>query len=117
MEHRNIKKNRSEKKGNPATLSLESIMIEVDATELREANVHNLMDNMEEHNTRGGPIHFLLALVLGMIFQLTGNTFCIMAGTLLCVSACGLICIWVCISAAFSRNESRSLSGNPEFLE
>ena len=117
MEYQNIKKNRSEKKDNHATLSLETIMIEVEATKLDEANVHNLMSNLEEHNTKEGHILFFVFLVIGMTLQLTGNTLCVLTGTLLCVSACGLICVWVCISAVFSHKESRSLSVTPEFLE
>jgi hypothetical protein len=117
MEHRNIKKNWTEKKGNRAILPIETRMIEVDASEPDEANMHNLMGNLEEHNTQKGHIPFLVFLVIGMILQLTGNTFCVMAGTLICVSACGLICIWVCISAVLSHNESRSLSETPEFPE
>ncbi|TRO46447.1 hypothetical protein E2P60_05325 [Candidatus Bathyarchaeota archaeon] len=117
MERRNIKKNWVEQKGNRATLSLETRIIKVDAVKLGEANVHNLVDNLEEHNTREGHILFFVFLVVGMTLQLTGNTLCVLAGNLLCVSTCGLICIWVCISAVFSHNESKSLSGNPELLE
>jgi len=117
MERRDIEKNWTEKKGNRAKLSLETRMIEVDASKLDEAKVHNLMGNMEEQNTREGHILFFVFLVVGMTLQLTGNTLCVLAGNLLCVLTCGLICIWVCISAVFSHLESRSLSGNPEFLE
>ena len=117
MEHRNIKKNWTEKKGNRATLPIETRLIEVNATKPDETNLHNLMGNLKEHNTQEGHIPFLVSLVIGMTLQLTGNTLCVLAGTLLCVLTCGLICIWVCISAVFSHNESRSLSGTPEFLE
>ena len=81
------------------------MMIEIDAAKLDEMNVHNLMDNMEEYNTREGHILFFVFLVIGMTLQLTGNTLCVMAGNLFCVLICGLICIWVCISAVFSHNE------------
>ncbi len=117
MEHQDIKKNWAEQKGNRAKLSLETRIIKVDAAKLGETNVHNLMDNLEEHNTREGHILFFVFLVIGMTLQLTGNTLCVLAGNILCISACGLICIWVCISAIFSHDESKSLSGNPELLE
>jgi hypothetical protein len=117
MEQRNIKKKWTEKKGNRATLLIETRMIEVDAIKPDKANVHNLMGNWKEHISQEGHIPFLVFLVIGMILQLTGNAFCVMAGTLLCVSACGLICIWVCTSTVFSHNESISLSETPEFSE
>lgn len=114
MEQRCIKKKWTQKKSNRATLPIETKMIEVDAIKPEDANGHNLMGNLEEHNTEKRHIPFFIFLVIGMILQMTGNTFCVLAGTLVCVSACWLICIWVCISALFSHNEPKSLSETPK---
>lgn len=113
MKQRYIKKKRTEKKGNHATMPINIKMTEAGIIKPEEANVDNLIGNLEEHNTQKGYIPFLIFLVIGMILQLTSNTFCVLAGTLVCVSVCGLICIWVCVSAVFSHSESDSLSGTP----
>lgn len=114
MEQRCIKKKWTQKKANRATLPIETKMIEVDAIKPEDANVHNSMGNLEERNTQERYTPFFIFLIIGMILQITGNTFCVLVGTLVCVSACWFICIWVCISAVFSHKEPKSLSETPE---
>jgi len=82
-----------------------------------DSSIDNLIDNLEGHNTQKGHIPVLIFLAIGMVLQLTGVAFFVLAGTLICVSVCGLICLWVCASAVFSHNDEDSVSGTSEFLE
>jgi hypothetical protein len=113
MSQQCITKNHTEK-AYSTTMPIDKRLVESSTIKPEETNVDNLMGNLDEHNDQKGYIHFLLPLVIGMILQVTGNTFCVLAGTLVCVSVCGLICLWVCFSAVFLRKESNSLSRTPE---
>lgn len=113
MSQQRITRNWTEK-GNHATIPIDIRLVEASTIKPKEATVDNLMGNLDEQNTQKGHIPFLILLVIGMILQITGSTFCVLAGTLVCVSVCGLICVWVCFSAVFSRKESNSLSGTHE---
>jgi hypothetical protein len=113
MNRQRITRNWTEK-GNHTTMPIAIRLVEASTIKPEEANVDNLMGNLDEHNAQKGYIHFLLPLVIGMILQVTDSTFCVLAGTLVCVSVCGLICFRVCFSAVFSRKKSNSLSGTPE---
>jgi nitrate/nitrite transporter NarK len=109
MNQQRITRNWTEK-GSYTTMPIDIRLVEASTIKPEEANIGDLMGNLDEHNAQKGYIHFLLPLVIGMILQVTGSTFCVLAGTLVCVSVCGLICFWVCYSAVFSRKESNSLS-------
>jgi len=111
MEHRYIKKNWAEKKGNYATMPIDIKITEASSISPEESHIDNLIDNSEEHNAQKGHIAFLILLTIGMILQLTANPYCLLTGTVLCLSVCGFICSWVFFSAVLSHSKSKSLSG------
>ena len=117
MKHRYTKKDRDEKEGNHATIPIDIRMPKIVTIKPKEENVDNSMGDLEEHNAEKGYIFFLIFLAIGMIFQLMGNYYCVLTGTLVCVSACGFICSWVFFSAVLSHNQVNSISGTPEFSE
>jgi len=111
MEHRYIKKNWAEKKGNQATLPIDTKMTEASTINPEEVQADSLMGDLEEHSTQKEHIAFLILLAIGMILQLTANPYCVLTGTVVCVSVCGFVCSWVFFSAVLSHNESNSISG------
>jgi hypothetical protein len=103
MQHRYIKKDRTEKKGNYVTISTGIEKIE------------NSIGDLEEHRSEKGPILFLIFLAIGAILSLMVNNYCALTGNAICISTCGFVCSWVFFSAVLSHNETNSFSGTSEF--
>lgn len=110
MGQRYLKRNYTENKSSQTTTAIDIKIVDACAIKSVKSNVSNLKGNLENHDTQKGHILFLISLFIGMILQLSGNTFFVLTGTLVCVSVCGSVCIWVCFSAVFARNESDSPS-------
>ena len=113
MEQLHANKNNSEKKGSHLMSAICSNIVEAEIIVPERASADSLAENSELNNTKQIHIPFFIFLVIGILLQLTGNTFCVQVGTLVCFSVCGLICISVLISAVFSRSKLDSPAGTP----
>ena len=105
------KKIKAETKSNNAIIPIDPKIVKAEIIKTEEINVDESIKNIEAHTTEQRYIPFLIFLLIGMIFQLTGNATCVLAGTLICVSVCSLTCISVCVSAVFSKYKSNSSPG------
>ncbi len=122
MGQRHTIKNRVENKETHKAILVDQRITEAAIIKPEAANADYLTQNLAVNITqrkskteRIGYMPILIFLCIGMILQLSGNSFCFSAGILICVSVCGLICISVFVSAIFSDRNSDSLSGLPEY--